>query len=153
MTNYKAYEASAATGAHVIETDIGRIRAACGNRVRFVIAGYSQGAWSVHKALYALAKANDGSLGLISAVVLFGDPEFQPRLVIDRGSQKGLANSGLATPIDTAARNVPGCTSRQDRRLLPAPGPDLPGRQPRERPVGGRRVPFLLPCGGQMGAG
>ena len=88
----------------VIQTEITRIRAACGDRVRFVLAGYSQGAWSVHQALYALDNA---SLGLISAVVLFGDPEFKPRQLIDRGSQKGLTNSGLATPIDASDTNVP----------------------------------------------
>jgi hypothetical protein len=107
VTGYKAYEASANAGADVIQTEITRIRAACGDRVRFVLAGYSQGAWSVHKALYALGAQNDGSLDLISAVALFGDPEFEPGQVIDRGSQKGLTNSGLATPIDASRTNVP----------------------------------------------
>ena len=104
VTGYKAYEASAAAGAYVIQTEITRSRAACGDRVRFVLTGYSQGAWSVHQALYAL---DNTSLGLISAVVLFGDPEFKPGQMIDRGSQKGLTNSGLATPIDAGHTNVP----------------------------------------------
>lgn len=107
VTDYPAYESSAAAGASDIVTEIARTRAVCGDQIRFVLAGYSQGAWSVHRALYALAALNDGSLGLISAVVLFGDPEFQPGQVIDRGSQKGLGNSGLATPIDVSHRNVP----------------------------------------------
>ena len=103
-TNYKAYEAAAADGAYSIVTEIARVRAACGNQVRFVLAGYSQGAWSVHIALYALDAA---TLNSISAVVLFGDPEFQPGQVIDRGSQNSLGDSGLATPIDVNHRNVP----------------------------------------------
>jgi hypothetical protein len=106
-TDPKTYQASAAAGAYSIVTDISRTRAACGDQVRFVLAGYSQGAWSVHKALYALDAQKDGSLNLISAVTLFGDPEFQPGLVIDRGSQKGLTNYGLATPIDVSSRSVP----------------------------------------------
>ena len=104
VTNYKAYQASAADGAYSIVTEINRARAACGNQLRFVMAGYSQGAWSVHIALYALDAA---TLNSISAVVLFGDPEFQPGQVIDRGSQNGLGNSGLATPFDASHRNVP----------------------------------------------
>lgn len=107
VTNYPAYEASAADGAYDIVTEIARTRAACGDQIRFVLAGYSQGAWSVHRALYAIAAQDKAILGLISAVYLFGDPEFQPGQVIDRGSQKGLPNSGLATPIDVSHRNVP----------------------------------------------
>jgi hypothetical protein len=107
VTDYPTYEASAAAGANSIVTEIARVRAACGDQVHFVLAGYSQGAWSVHRALYALQAQNDGSLGRISAVVLFGDPEFRPGQVIDRGSQSSLTNSGLATPVDVSSRNVP----------------------------------------------
>jgi Cutinase len=102
-----------AAGAYSMVTEFNRTRAACGDQVHFVLAGYSQGAWVVHRALYALAAQNDGSLDLLSAVVLFGDPEFQPGQMIDQGSQKGLTNSGLATPVDVANRNVP--ASVQDK--------------------------------------
>ena len=104
FTNLTKFQASAADGAYSIVTEINRARAACGDQLRFVLAGYSQGAWSVHIALYALDAA---TLNSISAVVLFGDPEFQPGQVIDRGSQNGLGNSGVATPIDVSHRNVP----------------------------------------------
>ena len=104
LSNLPAFKASAADGAYSIVTEITRVRAACGDRVRFVLAGYSQGAWSIHIALYALDTA---ALNSISAVVLFGDPEFQPGQAIDRGSQSGLGNSGVATPIDVSHRNVP----------------------------------------------
>jgi hypothetical protein len=104
FTNLTKFQASAADGAYSIVTEINRARAACGDQLRFVLAGYSQGAWSVHIALYALDAA---TLNSISAVVLFGDPEFQPGQVIDRGSQNGLGNSGVATAIDVSHRNVP----------------------------------------------
>ena len=107
VTDYNAFKAAADAGAYSIVTEIARTRAACGDRVRFVLAGYSEGAWSVHKALYALDTQNDGSLDLVSAVVLFGDPEFQLGQVIDRGSQIGLINSGLATLVDPRHSNVP----------------------------------------------
>jgi alpha-tubulin suppressor-like RCC1 family protein len=103
----KTFQASVDAGAYSIVTEIARTRATCGDHVRFLLAGYSEGAWSVHRALYALQAQQDGSLGLISAVVLFGDPEFVPGQVIDQGSQTGLINFGIATPIDLSHTNVP----------------------------------------------
>jgi hypothetical protein len=107
LSNFPAYQASAADGAYSIVTEVNQVRAACGSQVHFVLAGYSQGAWSVHIALYALYAQAATILDKISAVVLFGDPEFRPGQAIDRGSQNGLGNSGVATPVDVSHRDVP----------------------------------------------
>ena len=103
-TGYAAYEASATSGAQAIVDDLAYFQRTCGTATHFVLAGYSQGAWAVHKALYAIDRA---TRRMISAVVLFGDPEFEPAQMINRGIQKGLTNSGLATLIDAGHADVP----------------------------------------------
>ena len=77
--NLKLYEASVASGASTLVSDIQLVDHACqGQPHHYVLAGYSQGAWVIHDALHTLAAADPSALAEISGVALFGDPDFQP---------------------------------------------------------------------------
>lgn len=77
--NLKVYEASVASGASTVVSDINLLDAEChGQPHHYVLAGFSQGAWVIHDALHALAAAGPSKLAEISGVALFGDPDFLP---------------------------------------------------------------------------
>jgi Cutinase len=68
------YLGDAQIGEESIALDIQTTDAVCGHAKRYILAGYSLGAWAVHDALHEL-----GSLvAEIAGVALFGDPKFQP---------------------------------------------------------------------------
>jgi hypothetical protein len=99
---------------------------------RIVLAGYSQGAWSVHAALVDLAEANDPALSHISAAVLIADPARTSNdHAIMQGTvsygRKGVSQfwGGLGTsldPIPTIEGNV--LSYCNDLDLVCAPGPE-----------------------------
>lgn len=84
---WNAYQASVIAGAGAITARIARLRqATCGSTTKIVLAGYSQGAWAVRRALRALpAEARSQIL----AAVLFGDPLYQPTESVVRWRKPG----------------------------------------------------------------
>ena len=66
------YLSDAGKGAKGIELDIQATDAQCGGTVRYILAGYSLGAWAVHDALHQLSSAQ---LNELVGVALFGDPK------------------------------------------------------------------------------
>jgi hypothetical protein len=100
------FGSDATTGANNIVANINQTDTTCGNTVSYVLAGYSLGAWAVHKALGDLAST--GLLGEISGVVLFGDPKFVPFQNIVRAYKAIDVNFGMATTVDVADNRVPG---------------------------------------------
>jgi alpha-tubulin suppressor-like RCC1 family protein len=75
LTSPSQYLSDPQTGEESIALDIQTADATCGHPVRYILAGYSLGAWAVHDALHELGGRQ---LAEIAGVALFGDPKFQP---------------------------------------------------------------------------
>ncbi len=94
----------ARTGAQSIINDITTTDAMCNNTVRYILAGYSLGAWAVHDALNQLSATQ---LGEIAGVALFGDPKFQPGQPIVRDFNSQDTHYGISYLVDSAYNNIP----------------------------------------------
>lgn len=99
------FEPNARTGANVIVADIKRTDQHCGHTVRYVLAGYSEGAWAVHDALYDLEAEAD--LSKVAGVAMFGDPKFVPGQTIVREYKSVDILPGLAVATDRKDNGVP----------------------------------------------
>ena len=109
-------EADAQTGANAIVSDIEQTDAVCGHTVRYILAGYSLGAWAMHIALDELSSTQRGE---IAGVTLFGDPLFIPFLPFDNDLLED--NFGLAIPFDLFDGFIPaGLVNRTMSWCLPA---------------------------------
>ncbi|WP_112236813.1 cutinase family protein [Kribbella monticola] len=108
FTAISNFKKSVATGAQVILDDIAYTERNCGGGVKYVFTGYSQGAWVVHQALWALSKQNK-VFGKVIGVALFGDPQFVPLQDIVRVDKLLLTSRGAAavTLADPGSTNVP----------------------------------------------
>ncbi len=96
----------ATAGGDNIAADIKQTDTVCGHTVRYVLAGYSLGAWAVHKALHALA--GTGRLDEIAGVALFGDPKFVPFQKIVRAYKLLDIDFGIAAlAVDQRDNGVP----------------------------------------------
>jgi Cutinase len=99
------YLTDAGMGAQGIALDIQNTDAACGRTVRYILAGYSLGAWTVHDALNELSRRQ---LGEIAGVALFGDPKFQPHQSIVRDFENQDTYHGIAYyAIDQSDNGIP----------------------------------------------
>ena len=93
-------------GADGIVEDVQATDIACGGTVRYVLAGYSLGAWAVHDALNQLAQQK--KLGEIAGVALFGDPKFQPGQPYVRDFKSQDTYHGVAYyAIEQADNSIP----------------------------------------------
>src|SRR5450759_585631 len=90
------FHASEQSAAATIIDDVARTERVCSGGVKYVFAGYSQGAWAVQEALYQLEKSNHQVMGKIVGVALFGDPEFVPFQAIVRDNKPFLPLPGVA---------------------------------------------------------
>ena len=99
------YESDARSGGSDIVLDIRSTDAECGHTVRYVLAGYSVGAWAVHDALNALSPAQ---LNEVAGVVLFGDPKFVPGQPFIRAFAALDVNHGVAALVDKQNNTIPG---------------------------------------------
>jgi cutinase len=101
VKNAGDYLGYAQTGAQSIAREIQDTDAACHSTVRYILAGYSLGAWAVHDAL--LNQLTTTQLGEVAGVALFGDPKFLPSQPIVREHYSDDYARGLATlaPGDT----------------------------------------------------
>jgi alpha-tubulin suppressor-like RCC1 family protein len=104
IKGYAAYQASVHSGTESLLADMQLIDSACGGTVRYVLVGYSQGAWVVHDALHGMTTAQ---LGEIAGVVLFGDSDFVPGQPIVKDYKTLDFNFGASAPIDTSNTGVP----------------------------------------------
>jgi hypothetical protein len=97
------------TGAESIAREIQDTDAACGSTVKYILAGYSLGAWAVHDALHIPGIP----LGEIAGVALFGDPLFEPSPLSDivRDYQYTDLLPGLAVPADLGDISIPASLS------------------------------------------
>jgi outer membrane protein assembly factor BamB len=100
------FESDASAGGNAIVTDIQQTDAACGHTVRYILAGYSLGAWAVHDALSDLS-GSTAQLAEIAGAALFGDPKFQPGQTIVRDFKAQDTNDGMAVGVDKRANGVP----------------------------------------------
>jgi hypothetical protein len=99
------YLEDAQIGAESIAREIQDADAACGSTVKYILAGYSLGAWAVHDALHIPGIP----LGEIAGVALFGDPLFQPWPLSDivRDYQDSDFLPGLAVLADPGDVGIP----------------------------------------------
>jgi hypothetical protein len=105
LKNTKQYIADAGIGALNIVADIKYFDKLCGSTVRYVLAGYSLGAWAVHDALHKLTRTQ---LGRLDGIALFGDPKFAPGLPIVRDYAKQDIYHGVAYRlVDKAGNPIP----------------------------------------------
>ncbi|MCP2342583.1 cutinase family protein [Actinomadura rupiterrae] len=93
---------------------------------RFVLLGYSQGAWVVGDALVAPAGRVSGKTaglvgraasGKIAAVAMFGDPRFNPKEPYDRGTFDRSKHGKIARPqgaLSTYASRIQNYCNRGD---------------------------------------
>ncbi|WP_158607731.1 cutinase family protein [Flexivirga caeni] len=70
-----AYQDSVNTGVFNFESELSQLHNSCPNSL-FIVGGYSQGAQVVATGLADLSNSSSPLLGLISSVVLYGDPDF-----------------------------------------------------------------------------
>ena len=99
------YLMDAQLGASNIIADIQHTDAFCSHPIRYILAGYSLGAWTVHVATYEL---NSTQLGEIAGVALFGDPKFVPLQQIVRDYKLSDTNFGVAAlTVDRGVNGVP----------------------------------------------
>jgi hypothetical protein len=104
--NAAQYVTDPETGAESIAREIQDTDTMCGlNKVHYILAGYSLGAWAVHKALHIPGVP----LGEIAGVALFGDPLFQPwpLSAIVRDYQYTDLLPGVAVAADLADVGIP----------------------------------------------
>jgi hypothetical protein len=94
--HYQVYRASVASGVETMLYDMQLTDFKCGGTVRYILTGYSQGAWVVHDALHQMTPAQ---LGRIAGVALFGDSDFSPAQIVRDYKSLDTA-SGLSAPLD-----------------------------------------------------
>jgi hypothetical protein len=105
--SFQVYEASVASGVQALLYDMQLTDFKCGGTVRYILAGYSQGAWAVHDALWQIARATPGELGRIAGVALFGDSDFMHSQPIVRDYYSADIGDGASVPVDAANVGVP----------------------------------------------
>jgi hypothetical protein len=99
------YLGDAQLGASNVIADIEHTDAFCSHPVRYILAGYSLGAWTVHVAAHEL---NSTQLGEIAGIALFGDPKFIPLQNIVRDYKLSDTNFGVAAlTVDRGVNGVP----------------------------------------------
>ena len=102
LNNAGQYLTDAQAGAASIAGEIRDTDMTCGlNKVHYILAGYSLGAWAVHDALYDI---NSAQLNEIAGVALFGDPLFEPFSSIDQTID---ISPGIAVPADPEDVSIP----------------------------------------------
>jgi streptogramin lyase len=98
------YLFDAQTGGANISQQIQATDTLCNHSVRYILAGYSIGAWAVHDALNSLTPAQ---LAEIAGVALFGDPKFQPGQPFVREFKSQDTYYGLAYGFDPTDNPIP----------------------------------------------
>jgi Cutinase len=99
------YLMDAQLGASNIIADIEHTDAYCSHPVRYILAGYSLGAWTVHVAAYELTSTQ---MSEIAGIALFGDPKFVPSQQIVRDYRQQDTNYGVsALTVDRNVNGVP----------------------------------------------
>jgi hypothetical protein len=104
---FQVYQASVASGVEMLLYDMQLTDFKCGGTVRYILTGYSQGAWAVHDALWQIARANPGELDRIAGVALFGDPDFVHSQPIVRDNYSADIADGASAGVDSANVGVP----------------------------------------------
>lgn len=97
VKNAGDYLGYAQTGAQSIAREIQDTDVVCHSTVRYILAGYSLGAWAVHDAL--LHQLTNTQLDEIAGVALFGDPKFVPAQPIVREHYSDDNALGAATVL------------------------------------------------------
>jgi hypothetical protein len=102
--NFQVYEASVASGAQTLLYDMQLTDSKCGGTVRYILTGYSQGAWVIHDALHQMTSAQ---LGEIAGMSLFGDSDFKPLASIVRDNKLLDINFGASAGVDPLNLSTP----------------------------------------------
>ena len=110
FTNTLQYLSDPQIGEESIAPDIQTTDATCRHPVRYILAGYSLGAWVVHDAVNELGSSK---LAEIAGVALFGDPKFQPGQPFVRDFQSEDKYYGVAYNYQTQYDSIPSALVNQ----------------------------------------
>jgi alpha-tubulin suppressor-like RCC1 family protein len=102
--SFQVYEASVASGVETMLADMQLTDSRCGGTVRYILTGYSQGAWVIHDALRKMTKAQ---LRRVAGVDLFGDSDFKPFQQIVRDHKLRDSGFGASAPADPRNLGLP----------------------------------------------
>jgi hypothetical protein len=103
LKNLADFESDARIGGTAIVADIERTDTLCRGTVKYVLGGYSEGAWAVHDALNDLTKTE---LGEIAGVAMFGDPKFEQEDIV-REYKSNDTSHGIGAVEDKKDNAVP----------------------------------------------
>jgi hypothetical protein len=98
------YSDNAWAGARWMAQEVSLIDARCNHSTKFVLAGYSQGAWVVHRTLFLMS---DRLRMQVVGVTLFGDPLYVQGQTINRVNNRLNIFNGSAWPVDRDNAGVP----------------------------------------------
>jgi hypothetical protein len=101
---FQVYEASVASGAQTLLYDMQLTDFKCGGKVRYILTGYSQGAWVIHDALNQMTSAQ---IGRILGMALFGDSDFKPLAAIVRDYKLLDLSYGVSASVDPLNLSTP----------------------------------------------
>jgi alpha-tubulin suppressor-like RCC1 family protein len=105
LTSYfQGFIANAKAGGPWMAQEVGLVDAKCKHHTKFVLSGYSQGAWAVHHALMDMSSTLRKQ---VVGVTLFGDPLYVAGTSINRINNLVNLRNGLAYPVDRSYANVP----------------------------------------------
>lgn len=99
------YIGNAKAGGRWMAQEVGLVDAECKHHTKFVLSGYSQGAWAVHQALLAISSSTLRKQ--VAGVVLFGDPLYVAHSTINRANNAINTFNGVAFTVDGGSAAVP----------------------------------------------
>jgi alpha-tubulin suppressor-like RCC1 family protein len=98
------YMENAKAGARLMAAEIGLVDARCQHKTKFVLTGFSQGAWAVHRAIRHL---RPNLRSQVRGVLMYGDPLYFPFQRINRVNNLMNSRPGVAFLVDLASVEVP----------------------------------------------
>jgi alpha-tubulin suppressor-like RCC1 family protein len=98
------YSDNVSAGARWMTQEVSLIDAKCKHYTKFVLSGYSQGAWVVHRALFGMSSTLRKQ---VVGVTMFGDPLYLKFQTINRVNNLVNIYNGSAWSVDIANAGVP----------------------------------------------
>ena len=104
LSNPGLYSDNVWAGARWMAQEVSLIDTRCNHSTKFVLSGYSQGAWVVHRALFSMSSTLRKQ---VVGVALFGDPLYLKWKTINRVNNLVNIYNGVAWSVDLDNAGVP----------------------------------------------
>jgi alpha-tubulin suppressor-like RCC1 family protein len=104
LSSPSGFIGNAKAGGTWLAQEVGLVDAECQHHTKFVLSGFSQGAWAVHRALLAMSSTLRKQ---VAGVVLFGDPLYVAHSTINRANNAINTFNGVAFTVDGGSAAVP----------------------------------------------